>query len=221
MQVPVRSTKGETTRQIEISDYVFGIAPNKVVAHQALLSQLANERQGTAKAKTRREVSGSTKKLYAQKHTGRARPGSIKSPLRKGGGVIFPPIPRDYRQSLPKKMKRLALRSVLSSKVADNELIVLEGFDFQIPRTKEVANILDVLGIKSTALIAIPKPDENVIKSARNLPGVMTIQANLLNVADIMSHKVLVMTVDAVRKAEELWGNSAPEGDSSAPVRST
>jgi large subunit ribosomal protein L4 len=221
VQVPVRSTKGETTRQIEISDYVFGVAPNKVVAHQALLSQLANERQGTAKAKTRREVSGSTKKLYAQKHTGRARSGSIKSPLRKGGGVIFPPIPRDYRQSLPKKMKRLALRSVLSSKVADNEFIVLEGFDLQIPKTKEVANILDVLGIQSTALIAIPQPDENVIKSARNLPGVMTIQANLLNVADIMSHKILVMTVDAVRKAEELWGNSAPEGDGSAPVRST
>lgn len=221
MQVPVRSTKGETLRQIEISDYVFGVAPNKVVAHQALLSQLANERQGTAKAKTRGEVSGSTKKLYAQKHTGRARPGSIKSPLRKGGGVIFPPIPRDYRQSLPKKMKRLALRSVLSSKVTDNEFIVLDDLNITAPKTKEMAIILDVLGIESTALIAIPQPNENVIKSARNLPGIMTIQANLLNVADIMSHKVLVMTVDAVRKAEELWGNSASEGDNSAPVRST
>jgi large subunit ribosomal protein L4 len=221
VQVPVRSTKGETTRQIEISDYIFGIAPNKVVTHQALLSQLANERQGTAKAKTRGEVSGSTKKLYAQKHTGRARPGSIKSPLKKGGGVIFPPIPRDYSQSLPKKMKRLALRSVLSSKVADNEFIILEGFDFKTPKTKEIANILDVLGVKSTALIALPQTDENVIKSARNLPGVMTIQANLLNIADIMSHKVLVMTVDAVRKAEDLWGNNTPKGGSSAPVRST
>ena len=221
MQVPVRSTKGETLRQIEISDYVFGVAPNKVVAHQALLSQLANERQGTAKAKTRGEVSGSTKKLYAQKHTGRARPGSIKSPLRKGGGVIFPPIPRDYRQSLPKKMKRLALRSVLSSKVTENEFIVLDDLNITAPKTKEMAIILDVLGIESTALIAIPQPNENVIKSARNLPGIMTIQANLLNVADIMSHKVLVMTVDAVRKAEELWGNSASEGDNSAPVRST
>jgi large subunit ribosomal protein L4 len=221
VQVPVRSTKGETTRNIEISDYVFGVAPNKVVAHQALLRQLANERQGTAKAKTRSEVSGSTKKLYAQKHTGRARAGSIKSPLRKGGGIIFPPIPRDYHQSLPKKMKRLALRSVLSGKVSDNELIILEGFEFNAPKTKDMADILKTLGVKSSALIATLQPDENVIKSARNLPGITTIPANLLNVADILSHNVLVMTVDAVRKAEELWGNSAPEGDGSESVPSS
>jgi large subunit ribosomal protein L4 len=221
VQVPVKNKTGETLRQIEISDYVFGVKPKQSVAHQALIRQLANERHGTASAKTRTEVAGSTKKMYAQKHTGRARPGSAKSPLRKGGGIIFPPKPRDYHQSIPKKMRRLALRSVLSSKVAENELVVLDEFALNTPKTKDMSNILNVLGIESSALIAIEQPDVNVIKSARNIPGISTIPANLLNVADIMSHKKLVMTVNAVRKAEELWGDSTSEGDNSAPVRST
>jgi large subunit ribosomal protein L4 len=218
VQVPVRNTSGETVRQIEISDHVFGVPANQVVAHQALLRQLANERQGTASAKTRGEVAGSTKKLYAQKHTGRARPGSIKSPLRRGGGVIFPPKPRDYHQALPKKMRRLALRTVLSSKVAENELIVVEAFELEQPKTKEMAGILSALGVESTALIATTEPNENLLKSARNIPGVATTPANLLNVVDIMSHKKLLMTVDAVRRAEELWGEAGSEGDSSASV---
>lgn len=221
MQVPVKSSTGETLRQIEISDFVFGVKPNRSVAHQALIRQLANERQGNASAKTRTEVAGSTKKMYAQKHTGRARPGSIKSPLRKGGGIIFPPKPRDYHLSIPKKMRRLALRSVLSSKVAENEFVVLDSFGIDAPKTREMSNILNVLGIESSALIALEQPDVNVVKSARNIPGVTTIPANLLNVGDIMSHKVLLMTVNAVRRAEELWGGSTSEGDNSAPVRST
>jgi len=186
-----------------------------------LIRQLANERHGTASAKTRTEVAGSTKKMYAQKHTGRARPGSIKSPLRKGGGIIFPPKPRDYHQSIPKKMRRLALRSVLSNKVAENEFIVLDSISFDAPKTKEMSNILNILGVESSALIALEQQDVNVVKSARNIPGINTIPANLLNVADIMSHKVLLMTVNAVRKAEELWGDSTAEGDNSASVRST
>jgi len=221
VQVPVKNTAGETLREIEISDYVFGVKPNQSLAHQALIRQLANERHGTASAKTRTEVAGSTKKMSAQKHTGRARPGSAKSPLRKGGGIIFPPKPRDYHQAIPKKMRRLALRSVLSSKVAEKKLIVLDGFGLNAPKTRDMSGILDVLGIESSALIALEQPDVNVVNSARNIPGITTIQANLLNVADIMSHKVLVMTVNAVRKAEELWGDSTSEGDSSAPVRST
>jgi large subunit ribosomal protein L4 len=203
---------------MEISDYVFGMSPNEAVAHQALLRQRANERQGTASAKTRGEVSGSTKKLYAQKHTGRARPGSIKSPLRRGGGIIFPPIPRDYRQALPKKMRRLALRSVLSSKVAENELILVESLKMDAPKTKEMSGILAALGVQSSALIAVDQPDVNVVRSARNLPGVTTIPANLLNVADIMAHRTLLMTVEAVRRAEELWGEGTPKGDQSASV---
>lgn len=218
MQVPVRNTSGETVRQIEISDYVFGVTAKQAVAHQALLRQLANERQGTASAKTRGEVAGSTKKLYAQKHTGRARPGSIKSPLRRGGGVIFPPKPRDYHQALPKKMRRLALRTVLSSKVSENELIVLDAFQLEQPKTKEMAGILSALGVESTALIATTEPNENLLRSVRNIPGVATTPANLLNVVDIMSHKNLLMTVDAVRRAEELWGEADSGGDNSASV---
>ena len=218
MQVPVRSTTGETVKQIEVSDYVFGMSPNQTVAHQALLRQLANERQGNASAKTRGQVAGSSKKLYAQKHTGRARAGSMKSPLRRGGGVIFPPIPRDYHQALPKKMRRLALRSVLSSKVAENELIVLEDLRLDAPKTKEMAKILTALGVASSALIATNQPDQNFVKSARNLPGVATMPASLLNVADIMSHKILLMTVEAVRRAEELWGEGTSRGDDSASV---
>ncbi len=218
MQVPVRNTSGETVSQIEISDFVFGVPANEAVAHQSLLRQRANARQGTASAKTRGEVAGSTKKLYAQKHTGRARPGSIKSPLRRGGGIIFPPKPRSYHQALPKKMRRLALRSVLSSKVADNEMIVLDMIQLEQPKTKEMAGILSALGVESTALIATTEPNEKLLKSARNIPGIATISANQLNVADIMSHKNLLMTVDAVRRAEELWGEAAPEGDNSASV---
>ncbi len=218
MQVPVRNTSGETVSQIEISDYVFGVPANESVAHQSLLRQLANARQGTSSAKTRAEVAGSTKKLYNQKHTGRARAGSIKSPLRRGGGVIFPPKPRSYHQALPKKMRRLALRSVLSSKVADNELIVVDAIKLEQPKTKEMVGILSALGVESTALIATTEPNDNLQKSARNIPGVAMTSASLLNVADIMSHKNLLMTVDAVRRAEELWGEAASEGDSSASV---
>ncbi len=213
MQVPVRSTTGKTVKQIEISDYVFGLKPNVAVAHQALLRQRANERQGNASAKTRGEVAGSTKKPYAQKHTGRARAGSIKSPLKRGGGIIFPPKPRSYQQAMPKKMRRLAIRSVLSSKVAEQEFIVLDQFSMEAPKTKEMYGVLSALGIDSTALIATAHPDQNVIKSARNIPGVTTIPANLLNVADLLSHKVLLMTEEAVRKTEELWGDSTSEGE--------
>jgi large subunit ribosomal protein L4 len=218
VQVPVRSTEGDIVRQIEISDYVFGVAPNQSVAHQALLRQLANERQGTSSAKTRSEVAGSSKKLYGQKHTGRARSGNMKSPLRRGGGVIFPPKPRDYHQSMPKKMRRLALRSVLSSKVAEQELIIVESMEFAEPKTKQMAGVLNALGAASSTLIATKQPEQNMVKSARNLPGVMTIPANLLNVADVMSHKNLLMTVDAVRLAEQLWGESTTQGDDSASV---
>ncbi len=220
MQVPVHNTTGEVVEEIEISDFVFGIEPNKAVIHQAVLSQLANERQGTANAKTRSEVSGSSKKLYAQKHTGRARAGSIKSPLRRGGGVIFPPKPRDYHQALPKKMRRLALRSVLSSKVAEDEFIILDNLSFEQPKTKDMIQVLTVLGVESSALIAMEQSDQNIIKSARNIPGLMTIPARLLNVIDITSHKFLLMTVGAVRQTEELWGQGTSEGDDSVSARS-
>lgn len=208
MKVPVCNLAGEVVDHIEVSERVFGVPFNQAVVHQAMVRQQANARQGTASTKTRGEVSGSTRKLYSQKHTGRARAGSIRSPLRRGGGVIFGPKPRSYRQAMPKKMRRLALRCVLSAKVRDEELIILEQLELPEPKTREMAKILAVLGVDSSALIVTSELEENVVKSARNLPGVKIMLADLLNVVDILSFKMLLMTVAAVRRAEELWGGS-------------
>lgn len=224
MQVSVYNLDGEVVAQIEVSDHVFGVPFNQAVVHQVVIGQLANTRQGTASTKDRGEVSGSTRKLYAQKHTGRARAGSIKSPLRRGGGIIFGPKPRSYRQSSPKKMRRLALRCVLSAKLRDNELIVLEQLTLAEPKTKEMVRILGALGVDASALIVTAEPEENMVKSARNLPGVKTMPAGLLNAVDILAYKMLLMTVPAIRKAEELWGDGPSAegaGGDSAPVRGT
>ncbi len=219
MQVTVYNLAGETVEQIEISDHVFGVPFNQAVVHQAMVSQRANARQGTSKAKTRAEVSGSTRKLYRQKGTGGARAGSIKSPLRRGGGVIFGPQPRNYHQAVPKKMRRLAIRCVLSAKARDKELVILEQLKLDQPKTKDMVRILAALGVGSSALIATSEPEENVVKSTRNLPRVRTMPASLLNVVDILSYKILLMPVAAVRKVEELWGEGQSKGGSDAPVR--
>lgn len=214
MQVPVYNLAGEVVRNIEISDAVFGVPRNEAVVHQALVRQQANARQGTASTKTRGEVAGSGVKLYAQKHTGRARAGDIRSPLRRKGGITFGPKPRDYRQAMPRKMRRLAIRCVLSAKVGDSEMKVVEGLELEKPRTKEMVRILEVLGADSSALIVTSAPETNVVLSARNLPGIKTLPANLLNVVDILSYRALVMTEAAVRKAEQLWGKEV-EADAS------
>ena len=218
MQVPVYNLTGEVVRQIDISDSVFAVPFNETVVHQVMVGQRANARQGTASTKTSGEVDGSTKKLYRQKGTGYARAGSKKSPLRRGGGVIFGPQPRDYRQETPKKMRRLALRCVLSAKAGDGELKILEGFNFTEPKTKKMIEALAALGIESSALIVTPEPEENVIKSARNIPGINTMPANMLNMLDILSHKMLLMTEAAVRVAEKLWGNGLKQGGDDASV---
>jgi large subunit ribosomal protein L4 len=197
---------GEVIKQIDVSDDVFTVPFNEAVVHQAVVKQLANARQGTACTKTRGEVAGSSKKLYRQKHTGSARAGNIKSPLRRGGGIIFGPKPRSYQQAMPKKMRRLAIRSVLSAKLKENELIVLEALDFTEPKTKEMAKVLSALNINKSALVATSEMNQNVIKSARNIPDVKMVPANLLNVVDMTSHKVLLLTEAAVRQVEQLWG---------------
>ncbi len=218
MQVPVYSLSGEVVKHIEISDQVFAVPFNQAVVHQALVRQRANARQGTASTKTRGEVSGSSIKLFRQKHTGRARAGSRKSPLRRGGGITFGPHPRSYEQAIPKKMRQLALRCVLSAKASDGELKVVEQLKLEEPKTKEMVRILAALGVDTSALIATSEPEENVIKSARNLPRIKTTPANILNVVDILSYKMLLMTEAAVRKAEQLWGERLPQGDNHAPV---
>ena len=218
MKVPVYNVTGEEVDNIEISELVFNTPFNQAVVHQAMVRQRANARQGTASTKTRSEVSGSTRKLFRQKGTGRARAGSIKSPLRQGGGVTFGPKPRSYRQAMPKKMRHLALRCVLSEKARDNELVVVDELKFDQPRTKEMAGILKALGVDSSALIVTSGSEENLTRSARNLPVVKTMPADLLNVVDLLSKKKLLMTVPAVRKAEEIWGEKASEGGGNASV---
>lgn len=218
MKVPVYNLAGEVVKHIKISDQVFAVPFNQAVVHQAMVRQQANARQGTASTKTRSEVSGTGRKLYRQKHTGSARAGSRRSPLRRGGGVAFGPKPRSYRQAMPKKMRQLALRCMLSAKAGDKELMVLEQLKLDEPKTKEIAQIFAALGVDSSALIVTKEAEENVVKSARNLPGIKTIPASLLNVVDLLSYKMLLMTEAAVRKAEEIWGEKLSRGESRASV---
>ncbi len=211
MQIPVYSLTGEVVEHIEISDQVFAVPFNEGVVHQAMVRQQANARQGTASTKTRGEVSGSSKKLFRQKGTGFARAGSRRSPLRRGGGITFGPHPRSYRQTMPKKMRQLAIKCALSAKAKDKELKVLEELKLEEPKTKNMAQILTALGVDSSALIVTSEPEDNVVKSARNLKGIKTMPANLINVLDILSYKILLMTVTAVHKVEQLWGEKLAE----------
>jgi large subunit ribosomal protein L4 len=209
LQVPVYNLTGEIVKKIEVNDRVFAASFNQAVVHQAVVRQQANARQGTASTKTRSMVAGSGRKLFRQKHTGYARAGNKKSPLRRGGGITFGPHPRDYRQSMPKKMRQLAIRCVLSAKAGDGELKVVEQLKLKQPRTKEMVEILMALGVDSSALLATSESEENIIKSTCNLAEIKTIPANLLNVVDILSHKMLVITEDAVREVERLWGGKS------------
>jgi len=218
VEVPVYNLTGEVIKHIEISDQVFAVPFNEAVVHQAVVRQRANARQGTASTKTRSEVSGSSRKLFRQKGTGLARAGGRKSPLRRVGGITFGPKPRSYRQAMPKKMRQLALRCVLSAKAREGELRVLEQLKFDQPKTKEMAQILAALGVDSSALIATSEPEAGIVKSARNLTGIKITPASLLNVVDILSHRILLMTEAAVRKAEQIWGQRLSQGESNASL---
>lgn len=206
MKAAVYSVNGQVVEQIELSEAVFGIPFNETVVHQAMVRQLANERQGTASTKTRGEVSGSTRKLYAQKHTGRARRGDIKSPILRGGGVVFGPKPRSYSQSMPKKMRRLALKCVLSAKIRDGNVKLVQELDFKEPKTRDMINVLSSLGIDCSALIVTAQSAPNVTKSAANLSEVKVVPSALINVLDLLSYEMLVATVPAVRNIEDIWG---------------
>jgi len=206
MRVPVYSLKGEVVDQVELGEDVFGISFNEAVVHQAMVRQLANKRQGTASTKSRSEVRGSTRKLFSQKHTGRARRGNIKSPLLRGGGVVFGPKPRSYYQSMPKKMRRLALKCVLSSKARERDMKVIGELAFEMSRTKDVLGILAAFDVDSTALIVTEHSNRNVVKSARNLANTKVLPSALINVLDLLSYKTLIITVPALRNIERIWG---------------
>ena len=221
MKLPVRDTQGGKLKAIEVDDQVFGIKPNMGVIHQTFLAQMANRRAGSASTKTRGEVRGSTAKTRVQKGSGRARQGGIRSPLHVGGGVAFGPRPRSYRQALPRRMKRLAIRSVLSGKVADGQLAVVDELLLKKPRTKEIAGLLENLGIERSALIVTGGADRMVHVSARNLARIKALPAAYLNVVDMLTHRDLVMTVAAVRRCEELWGGERARRRRPLPVQET
>ena len=206
MQLSVHDVKGEIVEHIDVREDVFAVPFNEAVVHQAVVRQLANKRQGSASTKNRGEVAGSTRKLYRQKHTGRARRGDIRSPLLRGGGVVFGPCPRCYRQSMPRKMRRLALRCVLSSKVREGQMKVVDDLRLETPKTKEMVDILSALGADSSALIITAQSDPNVVKASHNLAGIRVLPSPLVNVLDLLSHKTLLATIPAVRNIEQIWG---------------
>lgn len=205
-KVSVLNQSGSNVGEIELNETVFGIEPNEAVLFETLVQQRASLRQGNHKVKNRSEVSGGGRKPWRQKGTGRARQGSIRSPQWRGGGIVFGPTPRSYSYKLPKKVRRLALRSALSAKVNEENLIVLEALAFDAPKTKEFIKVLENLSIDKKALIVTAELDETVALSARNIPGVSVVTANGINVLDLAGHDKLVMTKAAVEKVEEVLG---------------
>lgn len=213
MQVSVYDIDGTIVGQLDLDEGVFGIPMNAAVVHQAMVRQQANARQGTSKTKTRSEVAGSSRKLYRQKHTGRARSGNLRSPLRRKGGIIFGPRPRSYRQAMPKKMRRLAIRCLLSGKLSNGELKVINGLEMTEPKTRQLLDILRALEAQRSSLIALPSPDSNAVRSAGNLKNTKVLEARLLNVVDLLTYQNLILTTDAVRAIEQLWGTSQAADD--------
>ena len=196
---------GAEAGSITLNDAIFGIEPNEFAVHAVIKNYLANQRQGTQSAKTRGEVRGGGRKPFRQKGTGRHRQGSTTDPTQVGGGVAFAPKPRSYRYTLPKKLKRLALFSALSAKVADKEIIVLDSLDFAEPKTKEMIKVLNAIKADKKTLVVTAATVENVVKSAANIPGVQTTTTAQLNVYDIVNHNSFVITQEAVKKIEEVY----------------
>jgi large subunit ribosomal protein L4 len=212
MKTQLKNRSGEVLRDVEVSDALFALPLTmrlKGLLHQAVVRQRANARTGQASVKTRSEVAGSTRKLFPQKGTGRARMGTIRSPIRRGGGVAFGPRPRSYSQRMPKKMRRLAIRGALSAKAADGRMAIVDDLGFEQPKTKEMVQVLDALKARKSVLLVTPEPREALIKSAGNLDKVKTLPARYLNVYDLLAHEHLVIELEAVRRAEDLW---APGG---------
>ncbi|HWO72417.1 MAG TPA: 50S ribosomal protein L4 [Dehalococcoidia bacterium] len=206
MRLTVYDTQGTEVGSIDADDLVFGLPPHRAALRQALLAQLANRRAGSANTKTRGEVQGSTRKIRRQKGIGASRQGSIRAPHHRHGGISFGPKPRSYKQALPKRVRRLAIRSAISAKVQDGELKVVRGLELDAPKTKAVKEVLVRLELDRSVLLVTGSPDRNLLLSARNLPGAKVLPADYLNVADLLGCRGLVMTEDAVRRAEALWG---------------
>ena len=204
-KVNVLNIKGENVGELELNETLFNTEISEHAIYEVVKNQLANKRQGTQSAKTRAEVRGGGRKPFRQKGTGRARQGSIRAPHYTGGGVVFAPKPRDYSYQVPKKLRRKALYSVLTSKVNENELIVLDSLSFEAPKTKEAANILNAIDAGKKAYVVTAENDKLVYRSFRNIEGVDVSAANLINVYDLVRHNKLVITKDAIAKLEEVF----------------
>ncbi|MBR6528912.1 MAG: 50S ribosomal protein L4 [Firmicutes bacterium] len=204
-KVTMLNMAGAEVGAIELNDDIFAITPNENAVHAVVKNYLANQRQGTQSAKTRGEVRGGGRKPFRQKGTGRHRQGHSTDPSQIGGGIVFAPKPRDYRYPLNKKLRRLALKSVLSSKVAEKEIIVLDELKFEAPKTKEMIKVLENVKAGKKALIVMAEKDETVVRSAANIPGVRTALVNTMNVYEIVNHESFIVTQEAVKKIEEVY----------------
>src|SRR3989440_7976464 len=215
----VYNMAGEVIEQLELSEQVFGVAPNVPVLHQVVTAQLVNRRQGNASTKTRAEVSGGNRKPYKQKGTGRARQGSTRAPQFRHGGIVFGPKPHPYHHDVPRKMRRLAIRSALSDKVANEKLIVLNDLTVEAPRTKDMVAILDNLPLDGKrVLMMLPQRDENVILSLRNIPSAKAQHVSSINVVELLKHDCLIMPVKTVRWLEMVFGDGMSAEEASAKI---
>ena len=204
-KIDVYNIEGKKVSTIDLNDNVFGIKPNEKIVHSALVNYMANQRQGTASTKTRAEVSGGGRKPWRQKGTGRARQGSIRAPQWIKGGIALGPRPRDYRYTINKKERRLAIKSVLSSKVLENNLIVVDKLQFKEIKTKQMVSALENLKVEGKTLVVLPEKDLNVQKSAKNIQNVKTTLTNTINVYDLLKYNKLLLTVDSVKAIEEVY----------------
>ena len=204
-KVKMLNMAGAEVGEVTLNDEIFGIEPNEIAVQTVVKNYLANQRQGTQSAKTRSEVRGGGRKPFRQKGTGRHRQGSTTDPTQVGGGIVFAPKPRDYRYAVPKKVKRLALKSVLSAKVADKEIIVLDELKFAEPKTKELVKVLAIIKADKQALIVMDEKDENGVRSASNIQGVRTALVSTMNVYEIINHYSLVLTKAAAERIEEVY----------------
>ena len=203
--VDVYSLEGKKVKEIELNEAIFGIEPNEAIVHSVLVNYLANQRQGTQNTKTRSEVRGGGRKPWRQKGTGRARQGSIRAPQWIKGGIALGPKPRSYKYTVNKKERRLAIKSLLSSKVLENELVVVDSLEMKEIKTKEMVKVLNNLKVEGKKLMLLPEKNENVQKSARNIEGVKTTLVNTINVYDLLKYKNLIITLDTVKKLEEVY----------------
>ena len=206
MKLEIKNTQGENAGDLDVSEDVFNVPIKPALVHQVMVGQLANKRQGTAKTKTRSEVSGGGAKPRPQKHTGSSRQGSTRSPIWVGGGRAFGPTPRSYRKRTPKKMRRLALLSVLSDKARQSNVLLLDSLELKEGKTKEIVSILSALNVSGSALIVTDGTNKKLVQSAGNVGGVRTLPVQVLNTLDLLNRKQLIITVDAVKRIEEIWG---------------